>query len=440
MLPMGPSDDLTVSLFAGAGGCSLGFSAAGLKPQVAADIDQDACATYKANLGVECDLLDLSTDAAISQVIRRIGGRTPFIIVGGPPCQGFSTAGPRNSTDPRNRLIFNYLALVERLRPKWFLFENVEGLLTSNHGSDVVKLSVELAALGYAFRLEKINFAGYGLAQTRKRVIIVGNRVGHFFDLPQATFSYDSGKAKSCSKNPRTPSLLDAIADLPEPGIAESFLAYDPLRKPTPYAENLRSGAGGVSHHVLSPGSGIAAIAQHLRPGQTMRDLPAVLQHDSYRRRANRRVSDGMPTEKRGGPPAGFKRLQGDLNALTITSAASREFIHPTADRALTLRECARLQAFPDDFHFTGGNASIARQIGNAIPPLGAFVIAEAILREDGRAGADVGRCGGGAAGLIGFHLTDALGMSPALATTAAALRAMNGDGNALPLMRQAHA
>lgn len=437
---MPTSDQLTISLFSGAGGCSLGFSAAGLKPQVAADIDRDACATYGANLGVECDILDLSTDAAVSQVTARVGDRSPFLIVGAPPCQGFSTAGPRNSADPRNRLIFNYLKLVDRLRPRWFLFENVEGLLTSSSGADVVKLSVELAALGYAFRLEKVNFAGYGLAQTRKRVIIVGNRVGHFFDLPTATFSYDSGKARSRSELPGAPSLLDAIADLPDPGSADGFVPYDLHREPTSYAAHLRSEAGGVSHHYASRRSDIAAIAQHLRPGQTMKDLPPDLQHSSYCRRANRRVSDGMPTEKRGGAPAGFKRLHGDLNALTITSAAPREFIHPTGDRALTLRECARLQAFPDAFHFKGNSASIARQIGNAIPPLGAYVIAQAILREDGRAGADVGRCNGGASGLIGFHLTDAHAMSPALATTAAALQVIRGADSDHPLMRRAYA
>jgi DNA (cytosine-5)-methyltransferase 1 len=170
-----------------------------------------------------------------------------------------------------------------------------------------------------------------------------------------------------------------------------------------------------------------------------MKDLPEELQHESYRRRANRRVSDGMPTEKRGGAPAGFKRLRGELNALTVTSAAPREFIHPVADRALTLRECARLQSFPDSFRFTGNAMSVARQIGNAIPPLAGRVLAEAIMREDGHAGADVGRARGEALGLIGFHLTVAEGMSPALAKTAASLRSLMNEGAELPLLRRAY-
>ena len=170
-----------------------------------------------------------------------------------------------------------------------------------------------------------------------------------------------------------------------------------------------------------------------------MRDLPEELQHESWRKRANRRVSDGMPTDKRGGAPAGFKRLRGELNALTITSAAPREFIHPIQDRALTLRECARLQSFPDDFTFSGKSASIARQIGNAIPPLAGQVLAEMLIHEDGRAG------GGGAslrraqAGLIGFHLTDAAGMSPALTKTTTALQALMDEDYGLPFSRIAN-
>src|SRR5258708_24723662 len=131
---MRSTDDLVVSLFAGAGGCSLGFANAGLKPGVAADVDRDACATYSANLGVDCEELDLSTGAAVARVLERAGRHSPFVIVGGPPCQGFSTAGPRSASDPRNRLIFNYLELIARLQPRWFLFENVDGILNSNSG------------------------------------------------------------------------------------------------------------------------------------------------------------------------------------------------------------------------------------------------------------------------------------------------------------------
>ncbi len=429
------SSDRVISLFSGAGGCSLGFAAAGAKPTVAADIDADACETYRRNLEVECDELDLSSDAAVARIMGRAGPTAPFAIVGGPPCQGFSTAGPRNASDPRNRLIFNYLEILRRLQPRWFLFENVEGILTSNGGRDIVRLATELRAMGYAFQLEKVNFAGYGLPQTRKRVLVVGNRLGHRFELPAPEFSFDSGKAKSYSRLPSAPSLLDSIRDLPAPGTLDRPLPYDD-GTPSPFATTLRAASGMVSQHFVPKRSDAAAVARHLLPGQTMKDLPEELQHESWRKRANRRVSDGTPTEKRGGAPAGFKRLKGELNALTITSAAPREFIHPTDDRTLTLRECARLQSFPDEFTFAGKAVSVARQIGNAIPPLAGRVLAEMLMREDGRAGGGSGLRHGVSPGLFGFHLTDAGAMSPALAQTASALQALMDQDHELPLAR----
>lgn len=416
-----------ISLFSGAGGCSLGFAQAGVAASFAADIDRDAAATYSANLGVECRVLDLSTPSAIQAVHQAAGALRPLMLVGGPPCQGFSTAGPRNSNDPRNALIFNYLALVERLQPRWFIFENVEGILTSNSGRDIVSLVSELAGLGYTIRLEKLNFAGFGLPQTRKRVLIVGNRMGLRFSLPQSTFAFDSGKAKLRGNLPFAPTVADAIDDLPPASAYDKTLNYELDVVPSDYARSLRADV--VRHHSAAPKADLVDLVARLAPGQTMKDLPELLQHESFRRRANRRVSDGVATERRGGAPAGYKRLRGELNSLTITSAAPREFIHPRFDRPLTLRECARLQSFPDCFDFSGNGMSIARQIGNAIPPLAAKVLANALLAQEGAAGGTSGpSCVDARPGLLGYRLTDASAMSPALAATDAGLRALT-DG-----------
>ena len=108
---------------------------------------------------------------------------------------------------------------------------------------------------------------------------------------------------------------------------------------------------------------------RQLMPGQSMKDFPEHLWHDSFRRRAYRRVQDGTPTERRGGAPYGLRRLHGDQPSKTITSAAITEFVHPTQNRFLTLRECARVQTFPDDLVFCGTVGQIATQIGNAVPP-----------------------------------------------------------------------
>jgi DNA (cytosine-5)-methyltransferase 1 len=160
-----------------------------------------------------------------------------------------------------------------------------------------------------------------------------------------------------------------------------------------------------------------------LQPGQTMKDLPEHLQHESFRRRAFRRVMDGTPVEKRGGAPSGLKRLLADEPSLTITSAATREFVHPTEDRLLTLRECARLQTFPDSFEFAGSAASRIRQIGNAIPPMLARIIGEHIAREYGFS-ADFRR---NEHPSLRFCLTRSEGMSPALGQTETLLAELAG-------------
>lgn len=420
-------DDLVVSLFSGAGGFSAGFSRAGLKPLFGAEINADACQTYQLNVGSPCHQLDLSTvDPA--HLERFTGGLRPFVVIGGPPCQGFSTAGPRNSADPRNQLIFNYLNIVERLAPRWFIFENVEGLLTSGGGRDLARLVREFVYMGYSVRLQKVNLASYGVPQTRKRVLIIGNRLGIDFQFPQELFSFDSGKAKKSSGKPMAPSLAEAIAGLgPAATTRGTLVQYASVDPVNAFDARMRESnvAGAVTHHVRLEPAGRMQV-ELLKPGQTMKDLPFELWHDSYKRRANRRVSDGTPTEKRGGAPSGIKRLHGNLQSLTITGAATREFIHPSEHRPLTIRECARIQTFPDRYEWVGNNASVIQQIGNAVPPLAAEQLAKHLQYIDGSFGADTQAFDSEAPRLLGFVLTEALGMSPALKSTEALLADMH--------------
>jgi DNA (cytosine-5)-methyltransferase 1 len=423
------AENLVVSLFAGAGGFSYGFSQAGLKPIFGAEIDFDACRSYEMNVGSPCHQLDLGMIDP-NAVKALAGGIRPFIVIGGPPCQGFSTAGPRNASDPRNRLIFNYLAIVEALAPRWFIFENVEGLLTSGDGRDIAMLVREFVSLGYTVRLQKVNLAAYGVPQTRKRVLIIGNRMGLDFDFPREMYSYDSGKARKASDLPMAPSLDEALSGLGRPSAEKSQL--------TPYAStNPVTAFDGI----MRRGNALFTVTQHfqavevaekrqielLGPGQTMKDLPPELWHDSFKRRANRRVSDGTPTARRGGAPSGIKRLHGHLQSLTITGAASREFIHPREHRPLTIRECARLQTFPDQYQWEGNNASVIQQIGNAVPPIAASVLAKHIQELDGQFGSGLQRASSeNPPKFLGFVLTEATGMSPALKNTQSLLLGMH--------------
>jgi len=419
--PLSTENDKVVSLFSGAGGFSLGFSWAGIKPEFGVEINKDAAKTYEANIQHPCHVKNIEI-LDPDFLSKSLSGKAPFAVIGGPPCQGFSTAGLRQHEDARNKLIYNYLNIVEHLQPRWFIFENVEGILTSGSGQAVFSLVREFLAIGYSIRVNKINFASYGVPQTRKRVLIIGNRVGIDFDLPPAQYSYDSGKSKLVNLLPFAPTVEEAISGLGNPSKKQiTGLTYPSAEPYSDYDKLMRADTGNteVTDHFSNVSESDTHRFSLLAEGQTMKDLPIELWHPSYTKRAFRRVMDGTPTERRGGAPSGVKRLYRDRQSLTITSAASREFIHPTENRPLTLRECARLQSFPDSYCFVGNAASRARQIGNAVPPIGAKILAEHLMTVDGRAGGDTGSISHHSSPrLLGFLLTESSGMSPALQKT----------------------
>ena len=207
--------------------------------------------------------------------------------------------------------------------------------------------------------------------------------------------------------------LAHALEGLPKPSFQNAPLQYEDS-DPFGWANLLRSKSGIVTEHFFQPVDDVQAERiRFLKPGQTMKELPESLQHPSFKKRAMRRVMDGTPSEKRGGAPSGLKRLELNEPALTITSAAVREFVHPMENRCLTIRECARIQTFPDDFLFCGTNGEKIQQIGNAIPPLLAKIFADTI-RMYGFNKSVTTREGE----LLGFVLTKSEGQSPALQNT----------------------
>jgi len=355
-----------LSLFSGCGGCSLGLKQAGFAVKLAADIDADPCETYAVNLGRETlwpvDLSHVQPEELLGR-----SGLDPSeldIIVGGPPCQGFSSAGNKDWADPRNSLLKKFVEIVTSLQPTWFIMENVEGLLTAKDGFFTIEAIARFLEAGYWVKAKKVYMEQYGLPQKRKRVFVVGNLEQCQFEFPPITY-HNSNQLSLFDLHPQL-SILDAIGDLPaasESGIVVyDRSGYGPLR---------RQDGKPVLHHQLKQ---VNSLTQQrinlLAPGATMKDLPKHLQHASFNRRATRRVMDGTPTEKRGGAPNGLKRLLAKEPSLTITSASPREFVHPIENRLLTLREGARLQSFPDWYEFQGSWSSIATQIGNAIPPM----------------------------------------------------------------------
>lgn len=343
-----------VDLFCGAGGLSVGFRTAGFHLSWAADSNEAAVRTYKENV---------DKHIVCTSIHERTEPPDAVVIVGGPPCQGFSSAGMRRTGDNRNTWVACFAQIVARKQPWAFVFENVEGFLTAEGGKRVLDLLHPLIAVGYHIHLRKINAANYGVPQHRKRIIAIGG-LGWAPSFPEPTHSAHGapGARLAGTLLPPTPTLQEALAGLPSPSTKEPGL---PLG------------------HFCRPLLGIdLERAQGLQPGQTMRNLPKELWHDSYRRRAYRRVRDGTPTERRGGAPAGVRRLLPDEPSKAITGGALSEFLHPTEQRNLTLRECARIQTFSDDFSFRGTYSEQAQLIGNAVPPLLATVIARTLAAD----------------------------------------------------------
>jgi len=400
----------TLSLFAGAGGCSLGFSRENFDIKLGLDIDDDATNTYQDNFPetdvIQKDITDTTSEWLLEE-LNLEPGELDFLI-GGPPCQGFSSAGKNFWDDPRNQLLKHYIRLLEDLQPKWFLMENVEGLLTAQESEYITEAAKKFIEAGYTIRIHKLYSHWYGLPQKRKRVFIVGNSGGLEFEFPKPTHH-----GLSAVSSPR--SIMDAISDLPEPSDSESGPVKYAKPPKNEYQESLRSEV--VTDHYVSPVSErLQERIEHLDQGQSMQDLPERLQHDSFDRRSSRRVKDGTATEKRGGAPNGMKRLESNEPSLTITGGSFSEFVHPKQDRFLTIREGARVQSFPDSFEFSGSMTSKQQQVANAIPPLIAEKLADhfgGIIEEN--TGTEYGNSKGC---LLGFYLTKASSRSPALDRT----------------------
>lgn len=372
-----------VDLFCGAGGLALGFQRAGFHILRGFDHDEAAARTYVRNLGGHIVCETITVDTQLPQA---------SVVIGGPPCQGFSSAGLRRSLDERNSLIKTFAYLVAKHRPKAFLFENVEGFLTADKGNRIIDLLTPLLSAGYRIHLRKVNAADYGIPQHRKRVVAVGG-LGWNPTFPAPTHrSFGApGSGLVEAPAPDAPTLADAISLLPPP---------------------TDSPPGDPPDHYFRPICAESTVRiRTLKPGQRMRDLPEDFQHPSYRRRAFRRVMDGTPTERRGGPPAGLLRLRWDEPCKAVTGGAKSELIHPCEDRFLTIRECAMIQTFPMRYEFVGAASQRIRQIGNAVPPKLAEVFARSLMTE--LDGAVTSHSGGALLSFSPFHSN---GISPALA------------------------
>ena len=343
-----------IDLFCGSGGLSLGFEWAGWKCLLSTDFWEDAIRTYNDNrhngdVAIEADILHI-TDKKLSSYIPE----KPQWVIGGPPCQGFSTVGKRQRSDPRNTLIHEFHRIVKSLHPEGFLIENVIGLKDMKFEPAVIRL---FEKIGYNVSSMVLRAADHGVPQLRRRIIFVGHRDRGFFSGPMPTH-----KAHDYVN------VWDAIGDLPELGPGETVTEYD--KEPfTDYQRKMREGSTSLQGHTSSahPPHLIKAIS-YIPDGGNRKSIPPKYQPKS-------------------GYHNCYSRLYSKAPAVAVTSNMGKpsgtRCIHPFQNRGLSAREGARLQSFPDVYHFCGGIVSQRLQIANAVPPILAKSIAQGLEDDD---------------------------------------------------------
>ena len=339
-----------VDLFCGAGGLSLGLQNAGWIPLLAVDYWSDAIQTYRNNFTghsvVEEDLSRMT-----GPKLREYVNGSPDWVVGGPPCQGFSTVGKRERDDPRNQLVRQFARIVSILEPRGILVENVVGLRDMDFVTSVSKLFEDM---GYHMTSVVVRSADYGVPQLRHRLFFVGRRLSGRFVPPKPSHRPDSYV-----------SVWDAISDLPEllPGQESGSYASRPM---TAYQRRIRQGSTHLQGHVASnhPDHLVKAIS-FIPDGGNRQHIPAEYQPASGFHNSYSRLHSGSPAvaiTQNMGKPSGTR------------------CIHPFQNRGLTAREGARLQGFPDAFHFCCGVTSQRLQIANAVSPILAEVMGKALV------------------------------------------------------------
>lgn len=345
-----------LDLFCGCGGISSGYSQAGFKIVGGIDFNKDATCTFQHNFKdakvLNADIASI-TDAEIIQLYQGVD-----VIVGGPPCQGFSSANrwQKEEDDPRNKLFFQFLRFVKVLQPSVVMIENVRGLLTRDKGYALERINTLLGEMGYSIVSKVLDAAEYGVPQNRKRAIIVG--------VKKSKGLRDFDFKELVKKNKVT--VEDAIGELFnfETSNKEFVLALPPS---TEYRKYLRREDNSVpDHSVVYPAAKVQERISYVPQGGNWQNVPVELWPNS---RQNRHSS-------------AYKRLALDSQSCTIdTGNAHSNYFHPLYNRIPSIRESARLQSFPDSFEFLGARGSKYRQVGNAVPPLLAKAVADEILK-----------------------------------------------------------
>ena len=374
-----------VDLFSGPGGLSRGFEDAKnhnfkFKTVVANDINEYAGETYKENhKGTEFILGSISEEETkkkiISAVKKSTGKSTVDLVIGGPPCKGFSFANKmtRDMDNPMNHLMFHYLEMVKRLNPSAFVMENVPGIIAMEKGNVIKGLIEKFKELGYKNTdYMFLNAADYGAPQFRKRAFVVGSKSKIPIETPKQTH----GSAEDLKKDPSLlphVTLIDAIDDLPAIRTGSTTSRSDEyLEKSNPFQMQMRKKSSGVKDHVITKNSPL--IIERIKtvpPGGNWEDIPRKLMQ-----------VDGKYKKIEQAHSMIYKRLLKNEPAITITNFRKGMMIHPTQNRLFSVREAARVQTFPDDYVFKGGLSAKQQQVADAVPVMLAKKVSESVLKH----------------------------------------------------------
>jgi DNA (cytosine-5)-methyltransferase 1 len=381
----------SIDLFCGAGGISEGFRAVGFECLYANDSNKAAIQTFKANhpkTWSDSHSIENVDAAAVRRKLKLRKGELT-VLVGGPPCQGFSINAPgRFLEDPRNALFKHYMRFLDEFRPRVFLFENVPGMLSLGDGQVFREIMGEFQKHGYHVSAKILFAAHYGVPQQRWRLIILGSRTApapahpspSHFAIGKANFR--GGRTMIFRLSPdkkshliRATTVRDAIGDLPKLKMGEGDEIVEYKRKAvSQFGRMMRNGDCCTYNHVaamLSPQN--RERLRYIKPGGSWRDIPFTL------------LPKGMQRARTSDHTKRYGRLRSNGLAVTIMTKCDPHWgsvFLPDQDRVLTVREAARLQSFPDCYRFLGSRVCQYEQVGNAVPVFMARAIADSLAKH----------------------------------------------------------
>ena len=339
-----------IDLFCGCGGLSKGFEMAGFEIKLAIDMWNDAVKTYNHNHKDKVAICEDIQELTDEFLLELAASNEIVGVIGGPPCQGYSTVGTRDVNDPRNHLYLEYCRVVEKIRPDFFVLENVKGLTTLAGGAfrdDTIK---RFGDLGYDVSFDIKNAADYGVPQNRLRVFFVGIKNKKF------KFPDEFSKKISCE---------EALSDLPPLDIVDGLnLEHNYICKAqNDYQKLMRENSKVIKNHIITKhAEKTIEIISKIPDGGSIKDLPSEFWEIRKYNKAFERMSSMRPSN--------------------TVDTGHRNYFHYKENRIPTVRENARLQSFPDEFEILGSKTSQYKQVGNAVPPLLAYAIADAIKKQ----------------------------------------------------------